>query len=91
MLVDRVVRHERRQGLEAGCRGMGQSPAERGAVDVGRNTTQCDAMQVRCRCSQCKGPAMRWLAWALGVLFVKRRRSRRDKGQGGPEMRRCTA
>lgn len=45
MVVDRVVRHERRQGLEAGCRGMGQSPAERGAVDVGRNTTQCDAMR----------------------------------------------
>lgn len=30
-MVDRVERHERAQGLEAGCRGMGQSLVERGA------------------------------------------------------------
>lgn len=40
------MRHERPQGLEAGCRGMGQSRYREGRVDVGRNTMQRDA--IRC-------------------------------------------
>lgn len=42
----------------------------------------CNAMRCRCGCSQCKESVMKWLAWALGVLFVKRRRSKREMRAG---------
>lgn len=42
------------------------------------NARRGEAMRCRCRCSQCKESVMKWLAWALGVLFVKRRRPKRE-------------
>lgn len=70
-MVDRVGRHERSQGLEAECRGMGQSLVQRGACGCyGRNTMQCDAMQ---------GAVVKWLL--VLVVLVTRGRSERGESQ----------
>lgn len=57
-----------------------ESGRERGVWMLG--VIPCNAMRCRCGCSQCKESVMKWLAWALGVLFVKRRRSKREMRAG---------